>query len=99
MSEKERSKFRHSLDMAMRRVRAMQSEQNCPSGRDGSDHYNFGDSVGLAAFIFAVVGVAITPPLSLKALLLVASGCGCLVFARKSHWTHHWRSSTRWVVG
>jgi energy-coupling factor transporter transmembrane protein EcfT len=54
------------------------------------DHYNLGDSIGLLAFIFAVVAVVLNFPLWAKALLLVASCVGIFVFGLKSHWTYRW---------
>jgi hypothetical protein len=58
---------------------------------------NLGDSIGLAALIFAMVAVILTPPLWLKAILLVLSGVGCFVFFNKSHWTNYWSSKRRYV--
>ncbi|HEU0046121.1 MAG TPA: hypothetical protein VFQ43_00785 [Nitrososphaera sp.] len=55
-----------------------------------SNHFNFGDSVGLAALIVTVLSVTLTPPLPLKIVLLCFSAVGCFVFLHKSHWTHTW---------
>jgi len=53
-----------------------------------TEHFNFGDSVGVAAFIVTVLAMAL--PLWLKTIMLTVGCLGCFVFARKSPWTHRW---------
>jgi len=59
-------------------------------------HLNIGDSIGIVSLVFAVVAVVVTPPLWLKALLLLVSSAGCFAFFNKSDWTHSWRWECRY---
>ena len=74
-------------------IKPMQPE----TGRNPTEgnHFNFGDSVGLAALIVTVLSVILTPPLPLKIVLLCLSAIGCFIFLHKSHWTHTWSGLAR----
>lgn len=60
--------------------------------------FNVGDSIGFAALLLGVIVVAITPPVSIRAIALLVSALGCIYLARKSHWTCTWSPKKQNVV-
>lgn len=52
---------------------------------------SIGDSIGMGALVIALIAYAVTPPIWLRAVLLIASAAGFFVFCRKSHWTQPWK--------
>ncbi len=69
-----------------------------PDPAMASPKYGFGDSLGLLALILGVLAVVLTPPVPIKALLLLAAVLLCIPFFRKSHWTYSWRPWQQWCV-
>jgi hypothetical protein len=56
----------------------------------GKQPFNFGDSLGLLALIFAVLATVLAPPFWVKVVLLALCVPCIYTFANRSHWTHSW---------
>lgn len=97
-SSRDRRKFRRAVNRAVKGVVSRPTMETKPRAEAGCEpikapkntHFNFGDSVGVLALIVAAIAMAISPPVSLRILLLAASAFGFLLFFHKSHWTHSW---------
>ena len=59
-------------------------------------HFGEGDSYTVLALLVGVFLVIIVPPLTLKAILLIAVCIGVLRLARRSHWTYSWSGRRRY---
>ncbi|MGI4755764.1 MAG: hypothetical protein ACRYGF_02830 [Janthinobacterium lividum] len=60
-----------------------------------SSPFSVGDSISLISFLFAVVVFVISPPLWLRALLLLAAVPGIFLGLKTAYWTAQWSFTAR----
>jgi hypothetical protein len=76
----------------MKRIAAM------PEEKQKSGSYSPGDSIGLISLVLAVITFTVSPPVSLKLLLLVVAVIGVFVALRLAYWSHSWSSVRRVLI-
>jgi len=65
---------------------------------ESQGHWNFGDSVGVLALIFAILAVDLVPTPLFKFGLLLLAVVGIAYCLKKSHWTHTWPPALKFVA-